>query len=249
MSDLAVPRLIGHRGAKATAPENTLASIRQAKAEGVDWVEFDVKLTVDGQPILMHDETLDRTTGGRGKVTETTLADIQLLDAGSWFGKPFAGERVPTLAAALDLMAELDMGFNLEVKPCPGREAETARVALAVLAARWPTRRPQPIISSFKAESLRAARRAAPQFPLGYLAETLPPDWPSQVAALGCRAVHPSYRQLDRDLIHAVKAAGYKLLVWTVNDVDLGRSLLADGVDSIITDRPGALVAGLLQPA
>src|SRR5215510_3908468 len=162
MTTLSVPRLIGHRGAKLTSPENTLGGIRQAKKEGANWVEFDVKLTADGQAVLIHDETVDRTTDGKGLVRQMTVAELRRFDAGVRFGPAWRGERIPTLVEALSLMAELDMGFNLEVKPCPGREAETARVALAELARHWPRERPVPVISSFKPAALAAAREAAP---------------------------------------------------------------------------------------
>jgi glycerophosphoryl diester phosphodiesterase len=100
-----LPRIIAHRGAKANAPENTLVAFKRAYDEGARWVEFDVKLTADGHPVLIHDEMLERTTDGRGEVRTKTLAEIQALDAGSWFAKAFAGERVPTLAEALDFLA------------------------------------------------------------------------------------------------------------------------------------------------
>ena len=116
----ALPRVIGHRGAAAAAPENTLVSLQKAKELGASWVEFDVKLTRDGVPILMHDERLERTTDGRGEVALTTLNDLQKLDAGGWFGPAFRGEPVPTLEAALALCAELGLGINVEIKPVRG---------------------------------------------------------------------------------------------------------------------------------
>jgi glycerophosphoryl diester phosphodiesterase len=246
MTSLPVPpRIIGHRGAKASAPENTLVSIRQAHHEGANWVEFDVKLTADGHAILIHDETLDRTTTGRGAVARATLAEIKALDAGRKFGAQFAGECVPTLAEALALMASLSMGFNLEIKPCKGRERETAETAVRVVRAHWPGHLQMPIFSSFQAESLRAARAASEDYPLGYLVESLPGDWAREAADLGCSFVHPGQRWLTRRQAEAVKAAGYPLLVWTVNDIARARELFDWGADALITDVPGALVAGL----
>jgi glycerophosphoryl diester phosphodiesterase len=247
MTSLNVPRIIGHRGAKSTAPENTLAGIRQAKAEGADWVEFDVKLTADGQAVLMHDETLERTTDGKGFVRQMTLAELRKVDAGIRLGPQWRGERIPTLVEAMALMAELDMGFNLEVKPCPGREAETARVALADLAKHWSKDRPVPVISSFKPLALAAAREVAPHLPRGFLAETLPPDWLAQVKALDCRTVHPCWRNLSRPQIAEAKAAGTPLLVWTVNEPARARELVSWGVDSLITDGPAEIGAALRQ--
>lgn len=244
-SPLALPRLIGHRGARNSAPENTLAGIRQGRREGATWVEFDVKLTADGHAILMHDETLDRTTDGRGPVRAMTLADIRRLDAGIRFGPAWRGERVPTLAETLMLLAELDMGFNLEIKPCPGREAETARVALAEVAKHWPAQRPLPVISCFKTEALDVAREVAPDLARGYLVEELPPGWQAEAGRLDCRTVHVSWNKLTRSQVDAVKAAGYRLAVWTVNEPDRAKELLSWGVDSIITDCPAVLGAAL----
>jgi glycerophosphoryl diester phosphodiesterase len=249
MPSLTIPRIIGHRGAKMTSPENTLAGIRQAKKEGADWVEFDVKLTADGHAVLIHDETVERTTDGKGFVRQMTLAELRRLDAGVRFGPAWRGERIPTLVEALALMAELDMGFNLEVKPCPGREAETARVALAEVAAHWPKDRPVPVISSFKPASLEAAREMAPHLPRGYLAETLPPDWPAVMAKLECTTVHPSWKALTRQQIAAAKAAGQPVLVWTVNEPARARELVAWGADALITDCPALIAAALAAKA
>ena len=240
-----IPRIIGHRGARANAPENTLAGMRAAHDEGARWVEFDVKLTADGVPIIIHDETLDRTTDGKGKVRERTADQIARLDAGAWFDRRFAGEGVPTLEATLELLARFKMGFNLEIKPCPGREAETADAALDVVARHWPSDLPVPIISSFKAESLRAARRIAPHLPRGYLVERLPRGWREEAQELECKAVHPGMRDLTREQVAAVKAAGYPILAWTVNEPARARELLAWGVDSLITDKPAAIAASL----
>jgi glycerophosphoryl diester phosphodiesterase len=240
-----IPQIIGHRGAKASAPENTLASIGKAHQQGAMWVEFDVKLTSDGVPILIHDATLERTTSGQGEVCNRSLQDIRRLDAGRWFGPSFAGERVPTLAEALDLMAARNMGFNLEVKPCPGRARETAEVAARMVKERWPADCPAPIFSSFSLDSLEAVRRTVPEFALGYLIEKLPVDWRENAEALGCAAIHPNHRHLTREQVREIKAAGYAVLAWTVNEVGRGRDLLSWGVDSLITDCPGDLASGL----
>ncbi len=121
-----LPSVIGHRGAARTAPENTLAGLRRAKALGCDWVEFDVRLTGDGALVLCHDPLLDRTTSGSGLVSAKSLAAIRECDAGSWFDPSFTGERVPTLDEGLLLAAELDLGANVEIKSDRGREYATA---------------------------------------------------------------------------------------------------------------------------
>jgi glycerophosphoryl diester phosphodiesterase len=244
MAALSLPRIIGHRGAAATAPENTLGGIRQAKREGAAWVEFDVKLSADGQAILMHDDTLDRSTTGTGPVRAMTLDQIRTLDAGAWFGAAWTGERVPTLAEVLTLLLELGMGFNLEIKPCRGREEETARTAVAEVRRAWPADRPAPVISSFSPIALAAAKSAAPALARGYLVERLSPTWRSEVERLGCSVVHLGWRGLGRSEVQAVKAAGLPLVVWTVNERPRGEELLRWGADSLISDCPGRL-AGL----
>jgi glycerophosphoryl diester phosphodiesterase len=237
MVDITLPRVIGHRGAAAAAPENTLASLRKARNLGATWVEFDVKLTRDGVPVLMHDERLERTTSGRGQVAHTSLEELEKLDAGGWFGPAFRGERVPTFEAALALCAELGLGINVEIKPCPGREVETARVAVEVLRRDWPAAMPAPLISSFERVCLAVARDLAPELPRGYLAGGLPLRWREKLATYGCRTLHLSARRIGARQRAAVLAAGVPLLLYTVNQPSRARRLLEAGVAAIFTDR------------
>jgi glycerophosphoryl diester phosphodiesterase len=241
----ALPRVIGHRGAAAAAPENTLASLRKAKKLGASWVEFDVKLTRDGVPVLMHDERLDRTTSGRGEVALTTLDELQKLDAGGWFAPAFRGEPVPTLEAALALCAELGLGINVEIKPSPGRAVETARVTVEVLRARWPGGLPAPLISSFERSCLVVARELAPELPRGYLERGLPLRWQAELARYGCRTLHLNARRVGARQRAAVLAAGVPLLLYTVNEPEHARELLEAGVAAVFTDRVGEVLAAL----
>ncbi len=245
MVDAAFARVIGHRGAAAAAPENTLASLRKAKELGASWVEFDVKLTQDGVPILMHDERLERTTSGRGEVALTTLAELEKLDAGGWFGPRFRGERVPTFEAALALCAELGLGINVEIKPCPGRAAETARVTIETLRRCWSGALPAPLISSFEPACLAVARDLAPEMPRGYLAVALPRRWREALETYRCSTLHLSARRLGPGQRGAVLAAGVPLLLYTVNRPNRARRLLEAGVAAIFTDRVGEVVAAV----
>ena len=240
-----LPRVIGHRGACSEAPENTIASIRRAKQLGALWVEFDVKLTREGVPILMHDERLERTTSGRGRVADHTLAAIRELDAGAWFAPAFAGEAVPTLKEALATCAELGLGINVEIKPCPGREAETARITVETLLEHWPEDRPAPLISSFAPVCLAVARDLAPAVPRGYLAGSLPARWREQLDAYGCSTLHLNDRRTSARQRAAVLAAGVPLLLYTVNDPGRARELLGTGVKALFTDRVGEMLAAL----
>jgi glycerophosphoryl diester phosphodiesterase len=237
---LTLPRIIGHRGARAHAPENTLSGIRTAARLGARWIEVDVKLTRDAVPVLMHDDMLDRTTDGRGPVKELDLADLRRLDAGSWFGPQFGGERVPVLDEVLALCGELGLGINIEIKPCPGREAETARAALERLRA-FPAGLPV-LVSSFALESLEETRRRAPDLPVGYLFEGCPEGWLETARRLGARTLNVEGGQ-DRRVIERFVASGLPVLAWTVNDAARARDLLDAGVVSVITDRPGDMLA------
>jgi glycerophosphoryl diester phosphodiesterase len=243
---LDLPRVIGHRGAAAAAPENTLAGLREAAELGARWVEFDVKLTRDGRPILAHDDRLERTTDGRGRFAELTFAEVRKLDAGSWFAPRFRGERVPTLEEALSLCGELGLGINLEIKPCRGREVETARVAVATLCARWPADRPV-LISSFAPACLRVARELAPEVPRGWLAGALPRRWRELLAYEGCSTLNLDRRRLGSRQRAAVLAAGVPLLLYTVNDPVAARALLDQGVAAVFTDRVAEVLAAAAQ--
>ncbi len=238
-----LPTVIGHRGAAALAPENTSIGIRRACREGAAWVEFDVKLTRDGVPILMHDDRLGRTTNGRGKVAETTLETIKALDAGSWFGPDFAGEPVPTLRTALKLAADLGLGVNVELKPCPGRAEETAKATLEMIDELWPDDRPQPLISSFDTTSLATVQALKPHVPRGYLCRRVPRAWRAAMERLGCTTLNVSDRWVRKAHIDAASAAGIPVLVYTVNDPLRARSLIEAGVSAVFTDRVDTLLA------
>ena len=131
---LRLPRVIGHRGAAGRAPENTLAGLRHAAQLGASWVEFDVRLSADGAPVVMHDSTLRRTTGAPGRVSTTPMETLASLDAGAWFDPRFAGECVPSLEAALGCARELGLGAIVELKPAPGRAADLVESALRAIA-------------------------------------------------------------------------------------------------------------------
>lgn len=238
-----LPPVIGHRGARGHAPENTLAGLARARELGALWVEFDVKLTADGVPILMHDDTLKRTTDGRGDVAARSLAEIRALDAGRWFSASFAGEGVPTLDEAMAFLASRGMGANVEIKPCPGRAEETGAVVARALAARWMGMALPPFVSSFSAAALAAANRAAPDIPRGLVADRVPADWGAQLAELGCATFHLHERRITEDRVRAVRDAGYRMLAYTVNDAARARKLLDWGVESIITDYPERIAA------
>ncbi|TAN76917.1 MAG: glycerophosphodiester phosphodiesterase [Magnetospirillum sp.] len=233
-----LPPVIGHRGAAGLAPENTLASFRRAAALGVAMVEFDARLTADRQPVVFHDDTLERTTDGAGAVAARSLAELKRLDAGSWFAPQFGGERIATLDEVLILCLTLGLGINLEIKPDRGREAETARVVLACAAGRWPASAPVPLVSSFIGDCLAVAREQAPAWPRGLLVEGVPEGWRDRAAEYGCTAIHADHRRLDREAVAEVRNSGLSVLAYTVNDAARALELRGMGVCSVFSDYP-----------
>jgi glycerophosphoryl diester phosphodiesterase len=231
------PRILAHRGGGTFAPENTLAALRKGKELGFGGVEFDVMLAGDATPILMHDQTLDRTTSGRGAIAQTAYSDLEKLDAGSWFAPQYAGETVPSFERAGKLCIELGLWANVEIKPAQGYEAQTGKAAARLARELWRGAPVQPLLSSFQPAALAAARETAPELARGALTQSIPPDWQGWMQELGCVSLHCDYRMLLPQQARAVRAAGYWLLCYTVNDPEIARVLLDWGVDAIITDR------------
>lgn len=229
---LQLPKVIGHRGAAAYAPENTLDSFREARRRGATWVETDVKLTADGIPILMHDASLKRTTGIDRLVSRTKAADLP--------------KEVPTFEAAIDCFRELGLGCNVEIKPCEGREAETARVAVETLRRCWPAALPAPLLSSFKDVSLRAAHEAAPEFARALLIDTLADDWCQRAEAVAASGINTNGKKLTAPRAVEVRRAGHLLSVYTIDDGDVAKALVGMGVHCVITDAPDLIIAALI---
>lgn len=245
---LKIPPVIGHRGACGYAPENTIESIRTAHELGAQWVELDVKLTKDGIPIIFHDEDLDRTTNGTGPVMLATLEDLRQLETGSWFGDSFAGIAIPTLEEVVEVLLELDLGLNLEIKPCPTREIETAEVALDVLSRIWDDH-DNLLISSFSHVSLEAARGVASDWRRGLLihSETeLPENWRDLCDYLDCATVNINREIATREAVESIIDFEKQVLVYTVNDPQEARRLLSWGVDAVFTDVPDTIIENIL---
>ena len=237
-----VPRVIGHRGAAGHAPENTVASLTAAATLGARWVEFDVKLAAGGEPILFHDDTLDRTTDGKGRVADAPLAQLRALDAGKWYQARFAGERIPTLDEAMVILARLDLGANVEIKPCPGRERETGEAVASALKSRWPGRLAAPLVSSFSFDSLAVAASVAPEFPRALIYRQVPESWRARAEEVGATSIHCNHQFLDRARVTTMRAMGYAIRAYTVNDLRAAAELFSWGVESVFTDYPDRIL-------
>ncbi len=240
-------RVIGHRGAAAYAPENTLAGLREARRRGCRWVEIDVRLTRDGVPVLMHDPALDRTTSGRGKLDTHDATSVARLDAGGWFAESFRNEPPPRLEEALDLLRELGLKVNLEIKPTTGSPRAKADAIGRTLRADRRHREVVRVISSFSEEILEGLRESLPEIPRGLLLRRPEGDWPTAVRRLRCASVHLWHGMVAPEVIATARREGVKVLAFTVNSPERARELFSLGVDAVITDVPDrieALAAG-----
>lgn len=230
------PLWIAHRGAGKLAPENTLAAFRAGARHGYRAFECDVKLSSDGVPFLLHDDTLDRTTPVRGVAGDRAWSELSRIDAGGWHGREYAGEPLPSLEAIAAFVLRGGHALDLEIKPTPGLEDETGRVVAREAARLWQGRRVPPLLSSFEPASLAAARDAAPALPRALLLDALADGWFETAQALGCVAVITAYPLMDASVVERLHGAGLRALCYTVNDPAEARRLLAIGIDGIITD-------------
>jgi len=229
------PRIVAHRGGGKLAPENTLAAIDVGAKYGHQMIEFDAKLSMDAQIFLLHDDTLDRTSNGWGVAGQLPWEKLSQLDAGSWFSTTFIGEKLARLDQVADRCRQHQMMANIEIKPTTGSDAETGRAVAQAAAVLW---RDQtvPLLSSFSYAALEAAMEVEPQLPRGLLSHSWDAQWQEKTTALGCVSIHLNHKVLTAERVAELKAAGLKILVYTVNRPDRARELLKWGVDAICTD-------------
>ncbi|MES2614921.1 MAG: glycerophosphoryl diester phosphodiesterase [Bdellovibrionota bacterium] len=238
-SQIQFPKIIGHRGAKGCSPENTLASFKKAHELGAQWVELDVKETQDGVLIIMHDDDLDRTSNYKGKVAQTPWSIIKTLDAGSWYSKQFSEEKIPSLQEAVQLFESLNLGVNLEIKPCPNRETSTSILVADFIKNNWPKKLPPPLVSSFSMESLKIAKKQNPELIIGLLFENeLPSNWKQIARELNASSINIDDKMANQKTIEDILKEGYQVLVYTVNSKERAEELFKLGVSSIFTDMP-----------
>ena len=222
--------MIGHRGAPGTAPENTLASFRNAIDAGADGIEFDIHLTGDNRLVVMHDTNVDRCTDGTGPVAEHSLDDLRRLDAGGWFGSAFSGERVPAFTEALEVMRERVLPL-VEIKAQTDRDA--AHLASLILAELDSLEmRRDVVLHSFDPALVAALYEADSGLALAitFKEEVVPPAW------IG--GVHPQATLVTAPLVEAAHAAGRWVCTWTVNTENAVQQLADLEVDGIMTDDP-----------
>ena len=232
-----IPPIIAHRGASGVAPENTLAAFSRAADLGAKGVELDVNITSDGIAVVIHDETVERCSDGKGAVAEKTYSQIRELDAGKWFSDEFTGERIPTLKEAIDLIVKRGLFLNLEIKPSPGLDEQTAKVVSVDIEKYWP-RDAQIIVSSFSQIAISAFHQALPHIPCGIISDNVPENWHQLLLQNDCVSFHMHYSAAKPDVVKDIKSAGYLVLAYTVDDPKIAKDLYAMGVDGIFTNFP-----------
>lgn len=237
------PRVLAHRGGGTLAPENTLAGLEEGMRRGFRAIEYDIMLARDGVAVVMHDPYLGRTVAGSGNVFDYDAHELAAMDAGGWFGRAFEGEPVPLFVEYAQFCKAHGIWMNMELKPAPGFDIETGGTVARIAAAMYADEiaagdlAAVPLLSSFSEPALAAAREVAPQVPRACLMSELPPDWERRAHALEAVAIHTNHKHLTPQLAREVRAAGFGLFCYTVNDPRRARELLTWGVEAFCTDR------------
>lgn len=231
--------IIGHRGAAGIAPENTQASFIAAKNAGLNWVEYDTQLCGSNEWVVIHDETVDRTTNGKGKVSEIPYETLKNLDAGHWFDIQYQNERILLLQDVFQTLSDLNLHSNIEIK---GEFQDIQRDSdhfLNLLKQYWSSQSLLPLISSFNLEFLLALKSKAPHLPLGYLVEDWDESHIRQVINNNFVSLHCNYEAIDFSYLSRTKIyQQIPILAYTVNCPEIAKHLFEQGISAIFTDNP-----------
>jgi glycerophosphoryl diester phosphodiesterase len=230
---------IAHRGASSYAPENTFAAFDLALELGVHHLELDVQTSSDDHLIVIHDDWVNRTTSGFGRVWKHTLAELQALDAGSWFDKKFAGERIPTLEAVLN---RYQGRAHLHVEIKGKTEGLSECTADMIRAQGWAG---DVTMTSFQKDKLEALRAYAPELPAGWLLRHIDSDVIGDAKRLGIAQLCPKADSVTPELVARLRAAGFNVRAWGVANEELMRRMVHAGVNGMTVNFPDKLIAYL----
>ncbi len=241
------PPVIAHRGASAYAPENTMIAFTKAMQLGLKWIEFDVMQAACGEPIIFHDELLDRTTNGRGEVHHYPYAYLRTLDAGSWFDPFFAGETIPSFKQLLAFLEwnQATLNLNIEIKALPETEEQLIIRVLEEVSASAISKKINILFSSFSFQALHILRHYAPESQLGMLLYQWEPGWQSLCDSLNCVSVHVDQEIMTASAATEIKSMDKQLLCYTVNEPKTALKLYDWGVDAVFSDVPDTILAAL----
>lgn len=236
-----VPLTIAHRGAPAEAPENTIPAFEAALASGAEVLELDLRMTADEQVVVFHDELLDRTTDGSGPIADRTLAELRVLDAGSWYGSAWQGTSIPTFDEVLPLLQRSDVRALIELKGL--WTVDALRPIIAGIYRHGVQDRV--VLASFELPTLLELWREAPSLPRAVIVRRLPDDPVDFAASVGATTVVTSLRsfRVDPDAAAMLQDAGLTVIVYTLNRADLWQQAVDLGVDGVVTDAPRRLAS------
>ena len=239
MQKIKLPKIIGHRGAKGLAPENTLASIKKALSFGLSFVEIDVKVTKDNIPILIHDKTINRTTNGKGMCHKYNFKELKNLDAGSWFSSRYKKEKILSLEDCIDFIKTNKMGINIELKPNKGKEEDNVIAIQNIIKNNYKI---NCFFSSFDVLSVKLIQEKIPYIPRGILIdksnkESLK-DTVNICKKYDCFSVGLDKKITNYEIIKYFKSMNLLVNIFTVNNIQSAKTFFAWGADSIFTDRP-----------
>lgn len=234
--------IFAHRGASAHAPENTLAAFEMALAENADGIELDVKLSADGHVVVIHDMTIDRTTGAHGRVRDLSLADLRALGAGSFFSEKFQSEKIPTLEEVFETFGKRTF-INVELTNYNSPRDHLVE-SVCMLVKKFSLQE-RVMFSSYFGSNLSKARAYLPEVPRGLLA--LPGLLGAWARSFGFafgkyQALHPNIKDATHQQVQRVHRLKRRIHVWTVNAAEDMRRLYNWGVDAIFTDDPALAV-------
>lgn len=233
------PRFVAHRAAGKLAPENTMAAFRACPTYGFQAIETDAVLSKDKVLMLFHDKTFGRTVKNPGNVSDYTAKELQAMDAGSWFSEKYAGEPIATMEEAVKFCQANNLWMNIEIKPIPGFETETATAVCEAVRDLFKDveRSKWPLLSSFQIKSLEEALRCAPDIERGLLLEGIPENWLELAQRLQVKTIHPDWESTTEEFIKTAHAHHYGVMCYTVDDKALAAKLFGWGTDAICTNR------------
>jgi glycerophosphoryl diester phosphodiesterase len=243
------PLIIAHRGSSAHAPENTLAAFRLAADQGAHAIELDAKLSADGQVVVFHDRTVERTTNGKGAIQDLSLAEMKALDAGSFFGAQYAGEPIPTLE---EVFAEVGQRVLINVELTNYAAPFDSLVPRVADLVRNFHLEERIVFSSFHPYNLYRAAQLLPEVPRAILAGPARSGWWARslmMRPVSPEAVNPYYSDATAFYLQRQHDNGRRVYVWTVNQEDEIKRLIREGADGIITDDPPLALKLLAESA
>jgi glycerophosphoryl diester phosphodiesterase len=234
--------LIGHRGVAGLRPENTYSSFKYAAELGLNWVEFDTQLTKDRKWVVLHDASVDRTTNGKGLLTDLTLADLDELDAGHWFSPEYANERIPTLEETLLLCQFYGLQANIEIKGSKDDPLMHAECMYEFLQQNYSDSDSLPLLSSFDLDCLIALRKYFPNFPISFIVKDFTPDAIKICQEHSFTTLNCGVYNFTLENLKLATDNNLPILLYTINDPVVAHQWLDAGVTAIFSDRPDLLL-------